>query len=68
MVNQMKTKVKTTPTDLSGIRRAMEPFGIRIPADEADILRKTAKKSKCKCADLVRTAWNEYIINHNLKG
>lgn len=59
----MNDKAKTT---LTGIRPAMEPFGIRIPQDEAHILRLSAKKMKCGCADLVRTAWNEYITNHQL--
>lgn len=51
---------------LTGIRPAMEAFGIRFPQDEAHILRQSAKKMKCGCADLVRTAWNEYITNHKL--
>lgn len=62
----MKNNKSTTKSALTGIRPAMEAFGIRIPQDEAHILRQSAKKMKCGCADLVRTAWNEYITNHQL--
>ena len=65
MVNQMKTK--KLKKQLPGRRFAMEPFNSRIPPDKAEILRKAAKKFRCKCADLLRSAWLEYIDNHDLE-
>lgn len=61
------TKVEITPT-ITGERRAMVPHGLRVPEDEAKILAKTAKRLKTTCAALLRTAWTEYIDNHELKG
>ena len=49
---------------VTGRREAMEPFGTRIPPGEAATLRKAAKKYGCNCADLLRTAWSEWIANH----
>lgn len=62
-----KTKVKSQ-LNLTGERRAMVPHGLRVPEDEAKILAKTAKRLETTCAALLRTAWSEYIANHNLEG
>jgi hypothetical protein len=68
MVNQMNnTKAKSTPT-ITGERRAMVPHGLRIDEDEAAILAKAAKRFNTTNAALLRTAWTEYIDNHNLRG
>lgn len=64
----MQNTKATSNIEVTGRRPAMVPYGLRIPEDEAEILRKTANRLKCKGADLLRTAWSEYIINHNLKG
>lgn len=61
------TKVESTLT-ITGERRAMVPHGLRILEDEAKILAKTAKRLKTTHAALLRTAWTEYIDNHELRG
>jgi hypothetical protein len=61
------TKVETTPA-ITGERRAMVPHGLRIDEDEAAILTKSARRFKTTNAALLRTAWSEYIVNHNLRG
>ena len=48
-------------------RQESDVFGFRIPKPEANILRRTAKKYRCKCADLLRTAWSEFIANHAIE-
>jgi hypothetical protein len=60
--------MKNTKAKLTGIRPAMVPFGLRIPVEQAKILHKAARERRCNGADLLRTAWDEYIVNHNLKG
>ena len=60
------TKVESTPT-ITGERRAMVPHGLRIFEDEAEILAKSAKRFGTTCAALLRTAWSEYIDNHDLR-
>jgi hypothetical protein len=45
----------------------MVPFGLRIPVEQAKILHKAARERRCNGADLLRTAWDEYIVNHGLK-
>jgi hypothetical protein len=62
----MSTKRNTTTPTITGERRAMVPHGLRIFEDEAKILAKTAKRLNTTCAALLRTAWSEYIVNHNL--
>lgn len=47
-------------------KEAMEPFGLRLPPADARILKRTARMHRCKGADLLRTAWQEYVITHNL--
>lgn len=52
--------------NLTGRKEAMEPFGLRLPKADAIILRRTARRERCRGADLLRTAWSEYVTNHNL--
>lgn len=52
---------------ITGRKESMTPFGLRIPAKHAKILNREARRHRCKGADLLRTAWQEYIITHNLK-
>lgn len=47
-------------------KEAMEPFGLRLPPADARILKRTARTHRCKGADLLRTAWQEYVTSHNL--
>ena len=51
---------------ITGRREAMVPFGLRLPRRDAKVLLATARKHKCKGADLLRTAWQEYRITHQL--
>jgi hypothetical protein len=64
----MSTKRNTATPTITGERRAMVPHGLRIDEDEAAILTKSAKRFKTTNAALLRTAWSEYIVNHNLRG
>ena len=59
--------MKNTKAKLTGERRSMVPHGLRIDEDESAILTKTAKRLKTTDSALLRTAWSEYIVNHNLK-
>lgn len=52
---------------ITGKRPAMIPFTSRIPEDEAEIAIALAKLYGCYAADLIRTAWTEYIANHNCR-
>ncbi len=52
---------------ITGRRRAMVPFGLRLPKEDAAILTRTARRNRCKGADLLRTAWLEYIEAHGLR-
>lgn len=52
---------------ITGRRPTMVPHGLRIIEDESKILRKTAKIKKSNESDLLRTAWHEFIENHNLR-
>lgn len=52
---------------ITGIRPAMVAFTSRIPEDEAEIAIALAKLHGCYAADLIRTAWTEYINNHNCR-
>lgn len=52
---------------ITGVRRPMVPFTSRIPEDEAEIAIALAKLFGCYAADLIRTAWTEYIANHNCR-
>ena len=47
-------------------KEPMVPFGLRLPKNDAKVLLATAKMNKCRGADLLRTAWQEYRINHRL--
>lgn len=47
-------------------KEPMVPFGLRLPRRDAKVLLATARKHKCKGADLLRTAWQEYRITHQL--
>ena len=58
----MEDKLKIT-----GRKRAMVPFGLRLPKEDATILTRTARLNRCKGADLLRTAWTEYIEAHGLR-
>lgn len=58
----MEDKLKIT-----GRKRAMVPFGLRLPKEDATILTRTARRNRCKGADLLRTAWTEYIEAHGLR-
>jgi hypothetical protein len=60
---QMK---KSKAIIITGHREAMEPYSARIPKGESKILKRTARANKCTCAAMLRTAWSEYIINHEL--
>lgn len=51
---------------ITGHREAMEPFSVRIPKGEGKILKRKARANKCTCAAMLRTAWSEYIVNHEL--
>lgn len=57
----------TRRANITGIRRPMVPFTSRIPEDEAEIAIALAKLYGCHAADLIRTAWTEYIANHNCR-
>lgn len=60
---QMK---KTKAIIITGHREAMDPHSARIPKGESKILKRTARAKKCTCAAMLRTAWSEYIVNHEL--
>lgn len=62
--NQMKKNRKNLI--VTGHHEAMEPFSARIPKGEGKILKRTARANKCACAAMLRTAWSEYIVNHEL--
>lgn len=51
---------------ITGRKEAMIPFGLRLPSDHAKVLTTTARRNRCRGADLLRTAWQEYMINHHL--
>lgn len=51
---------------ITGHREAMEPHSARIPKGESKILKRAARANKCTCAAMLRTAWSEYIVNHEL--
>ena len=52
--------------NITGRKEAMVPFGLRLPSDHAMVLTLTARRNRCRGADLLRTAWQEYMINHHL--
>jgi hypothetical protein len=60
----METKDKSVV--ITGHREAMDPYSVRIPKGEGKILKRTARANKCTCAAMLRTAWSEYIVNHEL--
>jgi hypothetical protein len=60
----METKHKSVV--ITGRWEAMEPHSARIPKGESKILKRTARANKCTCAAMLRTAWSEYIVNHEL--
>jgi hypothetical protein len=60
---QMK---KSKAINITGHWEAMEPHSARIPKSESKILKRTARANKCTCAAMLRTAWSEYIVNHEL--
>jgi hypothetical protein len=57
----------TRRVSITGIRRPMVPFTSRIPEDEAETAIALAKLHDCYAADFLRTAWTEYIANHNCR-
>ena len=56
----MKTKPKITK------KEAMTQFSGRIEKRKGDIIKRLARESSCTCADVIRTAVDEYFTNHNL--
>ena len=57
---------KQKPIIVTGHWEAMEPHSARIPKGESKILKRAARANKCTCAAMLRTAWSEYIVNHEL--
>ena len=57
---------KSKAINITGHWEAMEPHSARIPKPESKILKRTARANKCTCAAMLRTAWSEYIVNHEL--
>ena len=57
---------KPKAINITGHWEAMEPHSARIPKGESKILKRTARVNKCSCAAMLRTAWSEYIVNHEL--
>lgn len=56
----MKTKPKIT------IKEPMEQFSGRIEKRKGKIIKRLARENSCTCADVIRTAVDEYFTNHNL--
>ena len=61
--NSMKDANGST-SHITGRKVSMIPWGVRIPEEEANLLRDYAKHLKVTGADLLRTAWHEYAANH----
>lgn len=59
---------KSTNLEISGRKEPTTSFSVRVPRGSASILRRTARQNRCTGADLLRTAWSEYIANHKLEG
>lgn len=62
----MNAKGVEQKLQITGRKEPMVPFGLRLPKKDAKVLIATAKTNKCRGADLLRTAWQEYRINHRL--
>lgn len=56
----MKTK--------SNKSKAMDLFATRLPKSYGRLIKRLARKEKKTVADLLRTAWTEYVLVHNLEG
>ena len=48
-------------------RSAMSQISCRYPKKRTDVLCKVAKGHRCTLADVLRTALDEYIDNHDLE-
>jgi hypothetical protein len=57
---QMKTMPKITK------KEPMEQFSGRIQRRKGEIIKRLARENRCTCADVIRTAVDEYFTNHNL--
>jgi hypothetical protein len=44
----------------------MEQFSGRIEKRKGKIIKRLARENSCTCADVIRTAVDEYFTNHNL--
>lgn len=51
---------------IEGQKEPTVQYGFRVKKSQSDIAKQAAKLFKCKEADLYRTAWAEYIVNHKL--
>ena len=58
--------MKTTNNLSINRKTPTEVFGGRIEAAKMNVIRRLAKKERCYSADIIRTALDEYIENHNL--
>lgn len=56
----MKTKLKITK------KEAKIQFSGRIEKWKSDIIKRLARENNCTGADVIRTAVDEYLTNHNL--
>lgn len=56
----MKTKPKITK------KEAMTQFSGRIEKWKGEIIKRLARENRCTCADVFRTAVDEYFTNHKL--
>lgn len=56
----MKISIKITK------KEAMTQVSGRIEKWKGDIIKRLARENRCTCADVFRTAVDEYFTNHNL--
>ena len=47
-------------------KEPMTQFSGRIEKWKGDIIKRLARENRCTCADVIRTAVDEYFDNHNL--
>jgi hypothetical protein len=47
-------------------KEAMIQFSGRIQKRKGEIIKRLARENRCTCADVIRTAVDEYFTNHNL--
>lgn len=62
--DRVKIMPKQDKIPITGRREATVPTTTRLPKSQYALMKRTARRERCKVSDLTRTAVNEWLARH----